>query len=188
MSNAVNVSTGANPKFYKHQTDVFKKPLISNKIEKKVDRQQNFKRPLSIIKKTGKRREKSERTLTTGEIFEKPDLQKENERLLNELSDLFAVPPLLSPIRAQFVINPCSMKQFSYQPRLIDANIKTMIDNFAKNIDALSRGGSYQELTPETLSPTSDDSEFIQEEFRAKKRRSTEKIVASKKRVKVTRG
>lgn len=163
------------------EPDVFKKPLIPIKIEKRITRKDNFKRPLNSnnCKKTCNRQGSFQRSSK----YKTKELPKVNENLMKQLSTFFEIPSLLSPIKSRHVINPCSMK-FCYKPRIIDDELKNMIDTFAMNIENLANGSSYEKLVLDN----SEITEIIQEELREKKHRITEKMFPSKKRVKFTQG
>lgn len=176
--------TGTIPKVYKFEGVT--KPFNSIKIEKKISRQENFKRPLSAINATKNvQLRKNQKLSSTTTSTQKSEIQKENRELLNELSVLFSYPPILSPIRkSRMVINPCSI-QF-HRPRLIDDELKKMIDNFSKNIENLANGSPYEELI--FGKSNTEEPEPILEESREKKRRSSEKLVPNQKRIKINRG
>ena len=150
------------------QNDLVK--LTQKAIEEAKRRQ--WINPLSSITKTNQNRVIKTEQITDDDIFKKPkpvpklsensfslvqkhqqenDTKKRIFSLFSTMEDFYRTPCLLSPLTViteienlvQVNPNPFALQ---LKERLIDAELKNMIDNFAKNIENLANGSETGEI------------------------------------------
>ena len=133
-------------------------------------------KPASIYDKQRKNLGKNLQVLQKKTVVE----EKSHPQLPIDILAFLSLPPLLSPIKKsrKLVLNPFSKPNL--QMKIIDAEMKSFIEIFAKNIENLAKGDTYKQMNiPET-----EDFEDI---FIGKKRRSKCNQIYNVKRQKLVK-